>query len=331
MLNVAIAGCAHIHTPFFIKRLLARSNEVKIVGVFDHDAVRAAKNAEATGAPVLKLDEIMQNDNIQLVIICSETNLHEELVTKAINGGKNIYVEKPLGFAAEDAARMADKIDKAGVLFNTGYMRRSSPDFILLRKLIAQKAFGTITRVRLSNCHSGSLGKWFDTDWRWMADPKIAGCGAFGDLGTHILDILLWWFGSPAKVTADIRTVTGHYPDCDETGEAILSYKDGPIATLAAAWLDVADPVTTLISGTQGCATIINGQLFLKSENIPGADGKSPWTDLPKALPHPLDLLINAIAGDKDAPLVTPQEAAERSRIMESLYASAAQKSWVNC
>ena len=49
---------------------------------------------------------------------------------------------------------------------------------IVLDDEIAKGSFGKITRVRHSNCHAGSLKGWFDTDWRWMADPKIAGVGA---------------------------------------------------------------------------------------------------------------------------------------------------------
>jgi predicted dehydrogenase len=57
-------------------------------------------------------------------------------------------------------------------------------------RLSTKRYAGKITRARGSNCHSGSLGGWFDKEYRWMADPKIAGVGAFGDLGTHKLDIL---------------------------------------------------------------------------------------------------------------------------------------------
>src|SRR4029450_13763343 len=129
-------------------------------------------------------------------------------------------------------------IEKAGVLFQTGYFMRGDAKHQFLKQQVAAGAFGKITRVRGSNCHSGALGRWFDTEWRSMADPKIAGCGAFGDLGTHSLDILLWLFGEVEKVTAQLDTGTGAYGDCDETGEGILRFKSGTIGTLAAAWDD---------------------------------------------------------------------------------------------
>ena len=105
-----------------------------------------------------------------------------------------------------------------------------------------------------------------------MADPKIAGVRAFGDLGTHKLDILMWLFGGIESVTADIRPVTHRYGDCDETGEALIRFQSGVIGTLAAGWVDIEDPVKLLISGTQGHAVIFNDQLFYRSEKVSGSD-----------------------------------------------------------
>jgi predicted dehydrogenase len=75
---------------------------------------------------------------------------------------------------------------------------RPDPRHLFLKDEIARGNLGTITRVRGSNCHNGSFGGWFDTEGRWMVDPKIAGVGAFGDPGTHKLDILMRRFGDVA-------------------------------------------------------------------------------------------------------------------------------------
>jgi predicted dehydrogenase len=181
--------------------------------------------------------------------------------------------------------------------------------------------------------HGGSLGGWFDTDYRWMADPDIAGCGAFGDLGTHRLDIMLWMMGDPLRVTADMDVVTGRYGECDETGEGLLRFEGGAIGVLAGGWVDLANPVPILISGTEGHAYVCQGQLYYKSAalekaGIVGADGKEPWTDLPENLPHAFELFLDAMLG-QDVPLVGVREAALRSAVMEAMYEAAKTKTWV--
>ena len=216
---------------------------------------------------------------------------------------------------------MADAVREAGVLFQTGYFMRGSSVHQALKKMVNDGVFGRITRVCHVNCHHGSLGGWFDTDYRWMADPAVAGCGAFGDLGTHSLDILMWLFGKPELVTGDIRTITGRYGEnCDETGTALLKFPGG--------WVDVMNPVTCEISGTEGFAYVRNGELFVKSSKLDGADGSSPWKELPAELPHAFTLFLDAVEG-KSVPLVTADEAAARNVVMEAIYRAARTATWV--
>ncbi len=242
---------------------------------------------------------------------------------------KHMFVEKPLGFAAADAWRMARAIEDAGVLFQTGYFIRGSPAHLFLREQIKAGAFGKITRIRHSNCHSGSIGRWFDTDWRWMADLDQAGVGAFGDLGTHSLDILMWLMGDIARATAAMDVALGNYGPTDEFGEGLLVFANGVVGTLAAGWVDVADPITVLISGTEGHAYVRGGQVFFKSAQVEGATGEQPWTDLPAAWPHAFELFLDAVNGQPHQPLVTAAEAAARSSAMEAMYKGAATQSWV--
>lgn len=326
---VALVGCAHIHTPNYVG-ILSRRKDVKVKCVWDHDHARAQKNAMRLDCPVVDdLKAIWSDPEIKAVVICSETNRHRDLVIAAAEAKKHMFVEKPLGFTSKDSQAMAEAIEKANVLFTTGYFTRTDPAILFLKDQVDKGNFGKITRVRASNCHNGSLGHWFDTDWRWMADPKIAGVGGFGDLGTHKLDILMWMFGDVEAITADIKVVTGNYGDCDESGEALMKFKNGITGTLGAGWVDVADPVTFKISGTEGYAQIENGRVLFASQKVPGADGSKLWTDLPSASPAPMDQFINAVSGKSGMPLVTPKEAAARVSVMEAAYKGAHDQTWV--
>ncbi len=326
--QLALIGCAHIHTPGFIKRINARA-DVRVKWVWDHDVDRAAKRAGELGATVADLDTIWRDDDIRAVVVCSETNRHEPLVLNAVAANKHMFVEKPLGMGAADAYRMADAIERAGLFFQTGYFMRGEPVHQFLREHIATGSFGRITRFRHTNCHSGSLGRWFDTEWLWMTDVAQAGVGAFGDLGTHSLDVLLWMLGATRQtVTALIDTAVRHYGDCDEFGEGLLKFENGVAGTVAAGWVDVANPVRLEISGTEGHAYLAKDQLFFKSAHVEGADGARPWTDLPAAWPHAFELFLDAVVGKDHAPLVTPREAAIRSAVMEAMYAAAKQRIW---
>jgi predicted dehydrogenase len=322
MTTLALVGCAHIHTPGFIKAIKARP-DLKVKSIWDHDSARAEKRAAELGAKVVNDPRAIFDDaEISAAVICSETDRHEALVAPAAAAGKHLFVEKPLGIGAKDAYAMADAIEKAGVKFQTGYFSRGAPNHRFIKEQIDKSGFGRITRVRGSVCHSGAINGWFDTEWRWMADVKQAGVGAFGDLGTHALDLLIWWMGDVDSCAALLDPGTARYPGCDEFGESLMRFKSGAIGTLAASWDDVANPVTYQVNGTEANAVIVKDQLFFQSKHIDGADGKHPWTNLPDKQPAGFEAFLDAVSG-KEALLVKPREAAYRSAVMEAMYQSA--------
>jgi predicted dehydrogenase len=140
----------------------------------------------------------------------------------------------------------------------------------------------------------------------------------------------MWLLGDIDSVTGEIHPVTHRYGDCDETGEALLQFKNGMIGTLAAGWVDIEDPVQLLISGTEGHAMILNGQLFYRSQKIADSDSRKPWTSLPPSPPPPLEQFLNAVGGAKNEPLVKPGEAAARVAVMQAIYEGARDHKWVN-
>ena len=334
MKQLAYAGVAHIHTPGFVDRLNKRTDEFKVKAVWDEQAARAQITADKLNTSTVdSLDAILNDDEIEGVIIASETNVHENLVEKVAGAGKHLFVEKPLGMKGADAYAMQKAIDAAGVIFQTGFFMRSQPSHQFIKTVVDNGSLGKITRIRHSNVHNGTLGRWFDAGkgwfedgWMWMTDPDVAGVGAFGDLGAHSLDILMWLLGDVELVTAQVDKSVNNY-DCDEFGEGLMRFSNGVIGTLAAGWSDVLRPMPIMVAGTEGTVYVDQDKVYFKSENVEGADG-SEWTDLPEALPHAFDLFLDALTG-KDVPLITAKEAADRTAVMEAFYLGAESNTWV--
>ncbi len=335
MKQLGYVGVAHIHTPGFVNRLNARTEEFNVKAVWDSDPARAKVTAERLNTVTVdSMEDILNDDEIEAVVIASETNVHEDYVAKFAAAGKHMFVEKPLGMKAADAYAMQKAIDDAGVIFQTGFFMRGQPFHQFIKKLVDDGTLGQITRIRHSNVHSGSIGKWFnpkpdswfEDGWMWMTKVEEAGVGAYGDLGAHSIDILMWLLGDVDKVTAQIDVALDNYT-CDEFGEGLIRFKSGVIGTLAAGWVDVWDPVRIQVCGTEGTVYATgDGKVYLKTDNIEGADG-SEWTDLPEALPHAFDLFLDALNGE-DVPLVTAKEAADRTAVMEAMYIGAENNTW---
>jgi len=336
-LTLGLVGCAHIHVPGFTK-LLNERKDVRVKWAWDPDPARVAKWGGVVGAKTASSPaEILGDPEVKGVVILSETNRHRELVGAAAAAKKHLFVEKPLAINGPESREMADAIEKRGLLFTTGYFMRTDPMILFLREQVAKGAFGTITHAAAWNCHSGALGGWFDEKpgnvaetWRWMADPKVAGVGAFGDLGTHSLDVLMWLLGPVEAVSADVRAVTNRYPGCDETGMALLRMKGGLVASLTAGWVNVANPLTLQIGGTEGHAVIVHDRLHFESKRVAGSKLSEPVASLPVAPRAPLLQWVDAVSGQAGQPLVTPREAAARVAVMDAAYESARAGRWTS-
>ena len=326
MQTTAFLGVAHIHTPGFISTINKR-DDVSCKLVYDAQPERGERRAAELGARFSpNLDAVLADPDVTSVVICSETSHHAELVPRAVAAGKHIFVEKPLSNVVSEADAMQAAIEKSGLVFQTGFFQRSNPAMRFLKQEIEAGHLGTLTRMRHTNCHSGSLGGWFDIEWRWIADPELAGGGGFADLGAHSLDIILWALrptcGAVVKASGMIGTATKRYGDIDEYGAGLLQFENGTIAEVEASWVDPKMHAPVEVNGTRGQIQVRDGKVFYFSELVEGADG-SEWSALPEPGPHAFELFWDKLAG-KDLPveLVSIDEAAEEARVMARLYES---------
>ena len=138
----------------------------------------------------------------------------------------------------------------------------------------------------------------------------------------------MWLLARRGRPPADSHAL-GRYGDCDEYGEALIEFDNGAVGSLAAGWVDVANPITLVISGTEGFAYVRRGEVFFTSKAVDGADGESPWRELPAAWPHAFELFLDAVAGTQDVALVAAREAADRSAAMEAIYQGARAGAWI--
>ncbi|NLF70239.1 MAG: Gfo/Idh/MocA family oxidoreductase [Candidatus Anammoximicrobium sp.] len=327
--TLALLGAAHMHTPLFLQMLQMRE-EVRIAHVFDRDPARAQKHAAECGAQVAKTAaDVLGDSRVAGVLVLSETRLHAELAVAAARAGKHVFVEKPLGVNAADASEIAAAVQRAGVLFHTGYHLRSASRNIFVRQHIQQGSFGRIVRVQASFCNDCVLQGEFDNELKWSTDLQWGALGGFADTATHALDLLMWLIGDVESVAADTRSLTNRYPDCDEIGQGLLRFTNGATGTISGSWIEPENPVSLLVSGTEGHAVVLNDRLYVRSKKIEGADGARPWMKLAPPPDHPLLQFVSAVAGQRDVPLVTVREAAARVQVMEALYQSARQRKWV--
>lgn len=149
--------------------------------------------------------EVVARDDIDIVDICTPGSSHHEIAIAALEAGKHVLCEKPLANTVEEAQAMADAAEKArvnGVRSMVAFNYRRVPALAHAKQLIEQGVIGDIRHVRAVYLQDWIVDPEFPLVWRLQAD--LAGSGALGDIGAHIIDLAQHLTG------ATVEELTGH-------------------------------------------------------------------------------------------------------------------------
>jgi predicted dehydrogenase len=159
--------------------------------------------------------------------------IHAEPTIAAARAGKHVLCEKPLGLDAKQAHEMWRAADEAGVVHMCGFNYRFVPAVRLARQLVDAGDVGRTIHFRARYLQSWGWDAPVD-DWHF--NRVLAGTGALGDIGAHVIDLARYLVGEIATVSAEVRTyVEGH--EVDDAFVATLEFENGAIGTLEASRL----------------------------------------------------------------------------------------------
>jgi predicted dehydrogenase len=215
-------------------------------------------------------------DDADLAIVDTPTADHEAVVAAVAERGIPLFVEKPLGRNAAEARRIAAVIDNAGIPFATGFFLRCLPALRQVRDLLRDGRLGELVSVHAGFTHTGLPSGAFAGETAWMLDPDRAGFGAFGDLGTHLLDAL-GWLRPGAELTLHSACLTSAADQAlDVAGSALLTWGESVLCTVSTSWVSRPGGLSIRLEGTVATAVVEGGRLTVSgSEHISRA-GTSP-------------------------------------------------------
>ena len=246
MLGYAFMGKAHTNgyrkMPVFFYPPPAKPRLVAICGRTEKDVAEAAKRF---GYEKYYTDwrDLVKDHEIQLVDNALPNNMHAAPSIAAVEAGKNILCEKPLAMDAEQAREMYKAAEKAGVKHMVGFNYRFVPALTLAKRLIEEGYLGEILQYRAVYLQEWIMDPNFELVWRLRKD--IAGSGALGDLGAHILDQARFLVGDVESVCGMTKTFIEERPlpedatkkgkvDVDDAFIAMLRFKNGAVGNVEA-------------------------------------------------------------------------------------------------
>ncbi|MGW2330491.1 Gfo/Idh/MocA family protein [Streptomyces sp. NPDC001700] len=198
MVGYAFMGAAHSQgwrTAGRVFDLPLRPAMAAICGR-DPDAVRAAADKHGWAAAETDWRALIARDDVQLVDVCTPGDSHAEIAIAALEAGKHVLCEKPLANSVAEAEAMADAARRArarGQRAMVGFNYRRTPAIAQARRMVADGRIGVLRHVRVTYLQDWIVDPEFPLVWRLRRE--LAGSGALGDLGAHIVDLAQYLAG----------------------------------------------------------------------------------------------------------------------------------------
>jgi predicted dehydrogenase len=186
-------------------------------------------------------------DMYDAALVCTPDDVKLELLHYLLSNGKHVLVEKPL-LAADNTEieQLAKLAREHKTVCYTAYNHRFEPHYVRMKQLIESGALGRLYRCRMFY-GNGTARDVRNSPWR------DKGGGVLTDLGSHLLDTVLFWFG---QATREFRMISYHRFENAAFDHVVIGAEGEPVLELEATLLSWRNHFTCDILAERGSAHI---------------------------------------------------------------------------
>jgi predicted dehydrogenase len=226
-IGIAVVGAGRIGT--LRARLAAKHPAVRFLAISDRDPARARALAEAAGAQVASgsNEEVISHPAVTAVIVSTPEQQHTLPILQALERGKPVLVEKPIGFSLAEADKILDTLRTTKGTLRVGYSRRYKECFLRAKEQMLHGRLGRIV---------GGLARVYNSRAQTFAilerDPHAT---PVLDVLTYYVDLMCWFLegNRPVEVVArgqhGIFRAAGY--GADDVTWAIVTFADGAVVS----------------------------------------------------------------------------------------------------
>lgn len=230
MLHVGIIGFGKM--GMLHGALLNGSRKAKVVAICDKSFVmrfgfkRVYKGVKC----YTDIDKMLNENNLDILIVSTPTFNHLESVTKGLEYGCSIFVEKPLVSNLDDALKLCGLKDKNNGKIQVGLCNRYIPAFYMGKTLLEKSRIGPIHKAEAEMY----IGDVFEAHTGWRYKKNISGGGVLMDFGIHMIDMLYWYFGEVRSVTSTSKKL--YSIEVEDELSSKMSFKNNVEVSFETSW-----------------------------------------------------------------------------------------------
>jgi len=218
-LAVGFIGAGNYASSMLLPHL-ARMDTVQLTHVATNRSLSAANAQRRFGfsATSTSADAVLTDETLDAIFIVTRHHTHADLVCRALETGKAVFVEKPLALTKEELDRIVEAVQKTGNdRLMVGFNRRFAPLLVQMRSRFGEPGQGSVARYLVN---AGQL----EAD-SWYRNEELEGSRFTGE-GGHFIDTLSWWAGS---LPQEVYAVPG--ADRDDL-QATVRFRNGSSGTI---------------------------------------------------------------------------------------------------
>lgn len=227
-LRIAVVGCGRISKNHF-GSIEKHSDNMELVAVCDTNSEALSLATETYQVQGYRcIDEMLENENLDLVSLCTPSGIHPDQAIKVAKSGVNVITEKPMATRWQDGVRMVKACDDANVRMFVVKQNRRNSTLQLLKRAVSEKRFGKIHMVHL-NVFWTRPQEYYDQG-KWRGTWEMDG-GAFMNQASHYVDLMEWIIGPVDSVQAMISTHRDI--EVEDTGVLNVRWRNGALGSMA--------------------------------------------------------------------------------------------------
>jgi predicted dehydrogenase len=250
MIRIGLIGVGKMGLSHFA--ILGAHPRVTVAAMCDPATYVTSALEDHTGVTAFKdYRKMMDASRLDAVLIATPSSTHFEAAATALERGLHVFVEKPLCLDPAQSKKLADLAVARKRANQVGYHNRFLGTFREAQRLVKAGALGEVYHVKGSAFGQVVIRQKTGMTWR---SQKSEGGGCLHDYASHVVDLMNFIVGPPARVTsARLRTIFSK--DVEDAVYAAFAYPDGASGTLETNWSDTSYrkmSTTVVVEGTRG-------------------------------------------------------------------------------
>lgn len=212
--------------------ILNSMEEVELVGIAETSSFirKCLKTIYPSINEYKNYIDMQDKEDLDAVFITTPIFLHVPMAIDCLKRDINFFIEKPLSLSSDDARDLIKMLENKKIVNMVGYCMRYMETFHKTKEIIESKALGNI----FSFTSTMYISQLFRKGKGWRYTKEESGGGVLNGLATHLIDLLLWYFG-------DVQSVNGHieswYSDeIDDFAHGYLHFKNGLSGWFDTSW-----------------------------------------------------------------------------------------------